>query len=367
MSSPTILWDSGTAYDLFISLEVLHHPRAFGLRGSWAAGVRQRVPADDREVLEQAGRPLGWMLHWVYTLPKPKDAASALRALEHIPAAERITAISCISHNHDDWMPLLNEISQRGRWDEKDLQTIRLRLDDAYRNEEKHVDDKVLTTILDWWSHPAEYGERYLNALRTYHEVFFAEEEQRIAPMLDDALARAQKLSQKLSAIDLMDELTQGLRLLDLIEKPELVLAPSYWTTPLASFDMIKDERILILFGARPNDVSLVPGDPVPEMMLRTLKALSDPTRLRILRYLIAEPMTPAQLSRRLRLRAPTVLHHLDALRLARLVHLTLTGDKEDRRYTARLEAVTVAFDSLKRFLEQSELADEEVDAADEG
>lgn len=351
---------------MFISLEVLHRPRAFGLRGSWAAGVRQRVPADEREVLEQASKPLGWMLHWVHTLPAPKDATTVLRTLEQIPASERLSFISCIRHNREDWIPLLNEISDRGRWDQKDLQKLRQKLDEENRHEEKHVDDKVLTTILEWWSHPAEYGERYLNALRTYHEVFFAEEEQRIAPMLEDALARAQKLAQKLSVIDLMDELTQGLRLLDLLEKPELVLAPSYWTTPLASFDMITDERILILFGARPNDVSLVPGDPVPELMLRTLKALSDPTRLRILRYLIAEPMNPAQLSRRLRLRAPTVLHHLDALRLARLVHLTLTGDKEDRRYAARLEAVTVAFDSLKRFLEQTELEDEEVEEASE-
>ncbi|NJN55024.1 MAG: ArsR family transcriptional regulator, partial [Anaerolineae bacterium] len=56
----------------------------------------------------------------------------------------------------------------------------------------------------------------------------------------------------------------------------------------------------------------------------------------RILKYLSEEPLTPAELARRLRLRPPTVIHHLDALRLARLVHVTLSqqGDvmQHDRK-----------------------------------
>jgi hypothetical protein len=44
--SPLITWDSGTAYDLFVSLRVLHEPDKFDLRASWAAGVRSRsLPA----------------------------------------------------------------------------------------------------------------------------------------------------------------------------------------------------------------------------------------------------------------------------------------------------------------------------------
>jgi DNA-binding transcriptional ArsR family regulator len=85
--------------------------------------------------------------------------------------------------------------------------------------------------------------------------------------------------------------------------------------------------------------------------LLGALKALGDPTRLRILRYLVAESLTPTQLARRLRLRAPTVVHHLDVLRLARLVHLTLKSG-EKWRYAARPEAVRTTFDALEEFLE---------------
>jgi DNA-binding transcriptional ArsR family regulator len=69
------------------------------------------------------------------------------------------------------------------------------------------------------------------------------------------------------------------------------------------------------------------------------------------LRYLNEEQLTPAQLSRRLRLRAPTVIHHLSALRLAGLVHLIMDNEGE-KRYAARLEAVPGIFTSLGKYLQ---------------
>jgi DNA-binding transcriptional ArsR family regulator len=133
----------------------------------------------------------------------------------------------------------------------------------------------------------------------------------------------------------------------------EVVLAPSYWVTPLIFFGSADEKRPMYVFGARPPDASLIPGETVPDALLRALKALSDPTRLRILHYLTGEPLTPAELARRLRLRAPTVTHHLKTLRLAGLVQLTLSEEKEMRRYAARSEAVTAAFASLQGFLEE--------------
>jgi DNA-binding transcriptional ArsR family regulator len=98
----------------------------------------------------------------------------------------------------------------------------------------------------------------------------------------------------------------------------------------------------------------LVPGETVPDALLQALKAMADPSRLRILRYLSTEPLTQAELSRRLRLRAPTLTHHLSALRLAGLVHITVDVHTE-RRYSARLEAVQAMVALLEKFL-QNEL-----------
>jgi DNA-binding HxlR family transcriptional regulator len=155
-----------------------------------------------------------------------------------------------------------------------------------------------------------------------------------------------------------LEELSQGLRFGELTGVAELVLAPSFWCTPLVYWGKVGAGRTAWLFGARPPGSSLVPGEVVPDAILRALKALSDPTRLRILHYLTQAPLTPAQLARRLRLRAPTVTHHLNTLRLAGLVQLTLGEGHEVKAYAARSGAIAAAFASLQDFMDSGRAKD---------
>jgi DNA-binding transcriptional ArsR family regulator len=204
--------------------------------------------------------------------------------------------------------------------------------------------------FLDLWADPLGTAEGLMSAYDCYYDVFFAEEEKRIRPALDAALARAQKLAAVAPTWEeLLEELSQGVRMAKDWENKRLILGPSYWGTPLAMMADFEPDSLLFLFGARPADESLIPGDLVPDALYQALKALADPTRLRILRYLTDESLTPAELARRLRLRSPTVIHHLDALRLARLVIVTL--DAEGRRYTVRPDAVEAVCDLLNQFL----------------
>jgi DNA-binding transcriptional ArsR family regulator len=358
MTSPRLFWDWGTAYDLFVSLVVLHDPSYFGVRGAWAAGVRARLPTSERETLEQS-QVLGQVpFHWIYTLPQPKDAASVLWALEQLPPAERLPALAVAPEwPLDGAVSILKDVAARGTWSEADREALRTvyRCPTPCAEAKEAHSARDLPRILDLWAHTEDFGERYLEALRAYQEAFFAEEERRIRPALQQALSRAQELAGRLEFLDLLEELSQGLRFDEHPGAPELVLAPSYWCTPLIFFGKVFEEREIWLFGARSPDASLVPGEVVPDALLRTLKALSDPTRLRILHYLSEEPMAPAQLARRLRLRAPTVTHHVKTLRLAGLVQLILGEGKETRRFAARPGAVAAAFASLQVFLERGE------------
>jgi DNA-binding transcriptional ArsR family regulator len=353
MTTPQVQWRNGTAYDLFMSLVVLHRPADFGVRGAWAAGVRARLSPEDRDTLENSQLLWSVPLHWIYSLPEPQDATMALLALGQVPAVERVSLLACGPDVCTDKADLFQKVSEQGAWSERDLQALQA----AWQPSPGHDEDKKpptakkMTTMLDLWAQAEEFGGPYLDALRNYQEAFFAEEERRIRPALQTALERAQELAERLSLLDLLEELTQGVRLDAPPEGKELVLVPSYWSTPLVYMGMAGEERLVWLFGARPSDASLVPGEVIPETLLRSLKALSDPTRLRILRDLSYETLTPAEISRRLRLRAPTVTHHLKILRLAGLVQLTL-GDKElPRSYATRQEAVSTACDSLKSFL----------------
>ncbi len=348
-----LLWDYGTAYDFFASIHVLHNPTRFGLRGAWAAGVRSRLSGQARKTLERAEKSIFLPLHWIHTLPPPKDAAVVLDALAAIPPAERLPSLTFSSSMEEPMRSLLLSVGAKGTWNAEDLAALR----SLRKKREWNTGKDVLEAILSAWAEQETFGAALLEALQIYHEVFFAEEETRIAEPLQSAMQKAQTLAKAMPWPQLLETLSQGVRFSADTDAESLVLAPSYWTAPLVVFNRIAPRQWLLLFGARPADASLVPGEVVPDALLRTLKALSDPTRLRILRYLSQEPMTPSALARKLRLRAPTVVHHLSILRLAGLVYLSvdIAHRKSERFYMARSEMVQQTFAMLNAFLSGGE------------
>jgi DNA-binding transcriptional ArsR family regulator len=341
------MWDCGTAYDLFASLHVLHHPDKFGLRSSWAAGVRSRLTVPQRTILEDAqGLFFSSPLAWVSTLPEPKDAATVLWNLSKISPADRLPTLAFHVDESPEMLETLKAVSNRRSWNDTDLERLQLQ----FQQMGKPPHSNRLVPTLNWWSRPEEFGEIYLEALQAYVTVFFAEEEGRIKPYLQQALAGAQAMATQMDFTKLLIELSQGVTIVTLEEADEVKFVPSYWTTPLVMYDRVIKKQWLVLFGARPVDVALIPGEVVPEAMLRALKALSDPTRLLILRYLSNSPQTSSHLARKLRLRAPTVIHHLNALRLAGLVFVSMDVEAE-KHYSVRETAVKDTFDALRKFL----------------
>ncbi len=352
MQTPTLLWDIGAAYDMFISLDVLHSPDKYGLRGAWAAGVRSRLPNPEREALQTIIPLMRWPLHWIYSLPAPKDGQIVLYELEAIPTEERLPHVLYSPVLPPHIREIIVEVAARHSWTEPELQHVQAAYQERWGNRlsAKEIRDEA-TRSLTLWSMGAAFGDGLLAGLRAYQEVFFAEEELRIRPALEEALAKAKELAATTPLPELVETLSQGVRLTKEFDMPELVLVPSYWADPLMVLGKLSAERDIFVFGGRPADSSLVPGAIVPDALFQSLKALADPTRLRILRYLSEEPLTPAELARRLRLRAPTVIHHLHALRLARLVHLTL--GPEGKRYQARHEAVAETCAMLDAYLDK--------------
>ena len=343
---PGIAWEVATAYDFMMSIEVLHNPESFGLRPSWAAGVRSRVPASERGVLEDSIKILYVPLSWIHTLPQPKDSAAVLWSLRQMAPEERLINMCCHGEPMSEYQQLLERVYERRNWDEGDAEQLGKLLKSKKGHSKKDVH-----TILEWWSRPDEFGDLYLQALQSYYQEFFAEEEQRIKPALQRAVEQAQELARENDLPDLIEILSQGVQLSIDPEVNELIFAPSYWITPLILYSSLTPQQMIFLFGARAADASLVPGEVVPDALLRGLKALADPTRLKIIRYLSQEPLSPAQLSRRLRLRPPTVVHHLQVLRLAGLVRLNLEVPGE-RKYAARLEGLEDTFNNITEFLQ---------------
>jgi DNA-binding transcriptional ArsR family regulator len=344
---PVLQWDEGTAYDLFVSLYVLHRPATFGVRPSWAAGVRSRLPAPQRDFLEKVQSFLPVPLSWLYLLPaEAKTAAGALHALAQFPAAERLPSLLITADTPIEALNALQHVTLRQTWTSAEQEVLRaslLRRGVSPRS-------NTLNNVCETWSDLKGAGEQFLQALTTYHQVFFKEEEERIRPILRMALEQAQEAARKLDLPALLEELSHGVHFKQAETAGQVILVPSYWSSPLVFYGWIPNHRLLVLFGTQPEIHDLTPGEALPQDLVDTMKAVADPSRLRILRYLSSGPQTPSELARRLRLRPPTVTHHLNALRLAGLVEITLPADGE-RGYGLRREALNEALSLLVEFL----------------
>jgi DNA-binding transcriptional ArsR family regulator len=279
-------------------------------------------------------------------LPEPKDGQTTLKAAKALPPIERFYTLIGLDEAEDQLSVLVQSIATKGKWDEgeRDL------LVSYYKEFDNKKPPKYIANKLDIWAKGGEFGEKILSALQAYYDVFFAEEEQRILPALKDRLVRAQEFARQHDFPKLYEEISQGVRYsperFKGVEKVTFV--PSFWASP---FIFYSPKKPIFLFGARPDNASLVPGEMVPDALMASLNALSDPTRLRILRYLSSESLTPTQLATRLRLRAPTVLHHIKALRSAGLVFVIPGPKVKEVHYQARIERLNTACEMLKQFV----------------
>ncbi len=162
---PQINWDIGTAYDFFISLTVLHKPEDFGLRASWAAGVRSRLSTDDRKTLLDAERVCGSPITWIYKLPAPKNASSGIWTLGQIPAEERLPALVFDEDQSSKKREIYLNVATRGAWDEADFEALKSVYKEDNSPKLKIPSAKILKNKLETWSDVSGFGERYLEAL----------------------------------------------------------------------------------------------------------------------------------------------------------------------------------------------------------
>jgi DNA-binding transcriptional ArsR family regulator len=345
---PKIIWDRGSAYDLFVSLYTIHHPDQFGLRPSWAAGVRSRLPMSLRDVLEHSQDFLDVPLPWLSSLHEPKDSQAVLTALAELPPEDRLPALvftnrqkGSLSHYRDVLLSLDGKQRLTTNLETKIKQNM---------NTPSNYSKSYGRAIFNAWSDRNAFGQEFLEALQAYVNNFFLEEEPRIIPAQAKALEQAQAMAKEKDPLSLLLELSEGVRMNWISEVSDLILAPSFWGSPFVFYNRMDDQKGIVLFGARPKGKTLVPGELVPEELLNSLKALADPTRLRILRYLLEGPSTINELSKILRLRPPTVIHHLQNLRLAGLVFVTISP-RSERRYALRMDGLRTTIKDLHDYL----------------
>jgi DNA-binding transcriptional ArsR family regulator len=307
------------------------------------------MPIQLRDALERSQRVIYVPLTWLHALPEPKDAATVMEALKALAPEERLPTLAFTDKSDQrarDYKDFLLSLNGKQRMTARIEAEIK-----AYHSNPASLTKDFLRATFEAWSEREKFGVDLVLALEAYIANFYQEEEIRIIPAQGQALQSAQSLFQENDLLTVLEKLSTGVRMDWVNELSTLILAPSFWGAPFVFFDKLDEETGIILFGARPEGTALIPGELVPDELLNALKAMADPTRLRILYYLRENgPSSPSQLASILRLRPPTVIHHLQNLRLAGLVSVTVSP-KAERRYALRMGGVDTTIQLLQDFL----------------
>ena len=155
-----IQWDIGTAYDLFISLRALHDPDSFGVRASWAAGVRSRLPANHRQTLDLAVKQTTPPMFFVQTLPAPRNAMTVIETLKKLPPSRVLEALSFPFQTPTALRETLLNVRPGHKWTPAERQIL---LDET-KLTGHHTQSAYLEGLYQIWSDKESFGEQLIQA-----------------------------------------------------------------------------------------------------------------------------------------------------------------------------------------------------------
>ena len=167
--------------------------------------------------------------------------------------------------------------------------------------------------------------------------------------ILESLRREANSLRKRIKALpaqQLVEEVTNGLIVEPSPELRKVTLVPQYHHRPY-NHQTDTQDGMLILY---PFDALPTPADLPTPGLLRLTHALSDESRLRMLRFLSNGPCSLTEVARFAGLSQPTVHHHLTQLRAAGLVriHCTLSSPN---RYSLRPHALEQLSEQLGAYL----------------
>jgi DNA-binding transcriptional ArsR family regulator len=354
-------WDWGAAYEILLSTETMMRPKIHGLSAPWAAGVRKRLSSRAQaEFKAFFGPPFGLFaytpLHIPLELDHPKSVGSLLDSMEAVPDDEFMrrlhwplvggnAALGIVGKALSGTMPTEAEVDEYRKF------VGRARILPPPTIAETRP---LFQDMLD----PASAKKRWLSVMREYQAAFFAQEEERLAPVLARMADDAREMSRSMSVTDLIERLSNGFTISEESDLARLVLVPSVWCHPYVVNVPFAERALLLAWGSHPAGYRLAPGESVPDQAVLVLRALSDPTRLRLMRLLASQPRSPQALARELKLTLPTVSHHMRELRLAGLVRLEaqLLERGRETKYAVRWQSAERAFSELSHFVAGDEV-----------
>lgn len=194
----------------------------------------------------------------------------------------------------------------------------------------------------------SEFRDNFLYLLRTWHKIYTIEEN--IQGILSEQAKHLHSEKNKYDPIDLIEDLTNGIRIIPTSEINLVVLVPSYHLTPM-NFVSDMNHIVFITYAFDlPSKDDMVP----PIRLSRMTRALADDKRLQILKLLSQKPYTLTELSKAIKISKSNLHYHITLLRIAGMIRDVNDLSVKYDRYELRPKV----FNDLKNMLDGYVLSD---------
>ena len=330
-------------YDVLVSLRALFNPRTYEATRAWAVEARRRLSRDaqSRGVFFFRGHDtsLGYgVTRLVAALP---DGAAPDELITLLDATDPVE------------LALL--MLDTGETTPAALATFRAAMEGGAT--ERAVSRALHGSSVSWskvcrrvLADPVWAKDEFSRLLVEYLDAVFREEVDHVADAIADAGRRANDLLGVLPTRVAVEQLTGGYTIDPELRLSAITLAPSAFIHPYVAtrVDEASGEA-LIVFGVRSSSLERYDASPLDEGLLKALRSLGDPGRLRLIGLLSRGPLTTTELQDRIGLAPATVHHHLHQLRAAGLVRQERT--KGGMRYSIRSDSVVDLLAQLRRLI----------------
>lgn len=183
----------------------------------------------------------------------------------------------------------------------------------------------------------------YVPVLKLWYEHYFKEIEDEITPLIEEDALEKKALLSKMDPENLIEYASGGLVIEDIPGLNTVVLFPTVHNRPINTYCFYTG-MLLIQY---PVDVPEEIEDEPPMCLTRMTYALSNPKRLRLLRYVADQPKSLMDMKNELDQPVDTLMHHLMILRVAGLLRIHL-GEHSNDKFSIRTEGAA----ELQIFLE---------------
>lgn len=182
----------------------------------------------------------------------------------------------------------------------------------------------------------AEIRDRLVYLLNEWNEQYFRTIDPNILSLLQREAGQKEALVNEMSAIDLIEEATNGIRIEPVEGLKTVFLIPQYHCHPATILDFYQNISTCLY------PVSLDKADAdLPNWELTAIaQAIADEQRLRILRFLYQQPRTFTEVQQHLGLSKSTTHHHLTILRRAGMIRSHYFGKATAQVYSLREQAI---------------------------